>query len=354
MTIKDIVKSSVFYPFLRKMLLRYSYYKRFDKDAVRKKLVALGYENPRKELKKIRLANALHLWLPEEYLSYHYDLLSKKGRESYVLNWEKDYFAKKVNPKKCWDILNDKYASYLHFKKYYKRDAIGVLFKNESEEINELRSFLSNKERVIVKPLSGGSGHGVMIFEGVEFEEVQKFYSLLSTNYRDCIIEEVINQDERMAKFHPSSVNTLRMSVIRNGEDNVLFHPFMRIGMGGAIVDNGGKGGILASIDTSSGIITGAVTEDGREYVIHPDTKIPIIGFKIPLWEEAKDFTRQLMDALPEGIYMSWDIALSEKGWLMIEGNVQGQLFGQQLPNHHGVKDELNVICAKLNVNIYD
>lgn len=233
MSIKTIIKSSVFYPFLRKMLLRYSYYKRFDKEAVRKKLVALEYDNPRKELRKIRLANALRLWLPEEYLSYHYDLLSKKGRKSYVLNWEKDCFVKKVNPKKCWDILNDKYASYLHFKEFYKRDAIGFLFKNESEEINELRSFLSNKEKIIVKPLSGGSGHGVRIFEGAEIEDVQKFYSLLSTIYRDCIIEEVIYQDERMAKFHPSSVNTLRMSVIRIGEYEVLFHPFMRIGMGG-------------------------------------------------------------------------------------------------------------------------
>lgn len=60
------------------------------------------------------------------------------------------------------------------------------------------------------------------------------------------------------------------------------------------------------------------------------------------------------MDALPEGIYMSWDIALSEKGWLMIEGNVQGQFFGQQLPIHREIKDELNDICEKLNVNIYD
>lgn len=354
MTIKGIVKSSVFYPFLRKMLLRYSYFKHFDKEAVKKKLVALGYENPQKELRKIRLANVFHLWLPEEYLSYHYELLSKKGRKSYVLNWEKDLFAKKVNPQRCWDILNDKYASYQHFKEFYKRDAIGFHFKNVTDELNELRSFLSNKESVIVKPLSGGSGHGVKIFEGAEINDAQKFYSLLSANYKDCIIEEVIKQDERMARFHPSSVNTLRMPAIRIREEIIFLHPGMRIGMGEAIVDNAGSGGILAAIDEVSGIICAAATEDGREYVIHPETGVPIIGFKIPFWNEAKDFTRQLMEALPEGKYISWDIALSDKGWLMIEGNVQGQFFGRQLPIHRGIKDELNDICAKLDVNIYD
>ena len=53
-----------------------------------------------------------HLWLPWEYICYQYDMLSPKGRKSFVLNWEKDEFANLVNTKESRSVLDDIYATY--------------------------------------------------------------------------------------------------------------------------------------------------------------------------------------------------------------------------------------------------
>lgn len=290
------------------------------------------------------------LWLPEEYLSYHYEFLSRKGRKQYVLNWEKEVFAAAVNKDSVHDLLDDKYGSFLVFKDFYKRDMIQVDFAKIDADAVE--SFLSRHPKVIVKLNTSGGGHGIKVIDVNDFENVNEILDQLQKQYKSkkIVIEELINQDARMACLHPQSVNTLRMPAIRLGEEVLLWHPGMRIGRGESIVDNGGSGGILAAIDIDTGLIKAAATEDGTDYCVHPDSKIPIIGYKIPLWNEAQAFTKELMNALPDGVYVSWDLALSDKGWMMVEGNSRGQLFGRQLPIHRGIRKEFEEIKNKLKV----
>lgn len=292
----------------------------------------------------------MKLWLPEEYLSYHYELLSRKGKKQYVLNWEKEVFASAVNNKCVHDLLDDKYGSFLFFKVFYKREIVQVDF--EKQDMDMIMSFLSRHPKAIVKQNTSGGGHGIQIIDIKDFDGIEALLEQLKKRYKSkkIIIEELINQDVRMACFHPQSVNTLRMPAIRLSDEVLLWHPGMRIGRGQSIVDNGGSGGILAAIDIDTGIIKAAATEDGTDYCVHPDTNIPIIGYKIPMWKEAQAFTKELMQAFPEGVYVSWDLALSDRGWVMVEGNSRGQLFGRQLPIHRGIRNEFEEIKDKLKV----
>ena len=289
----------------------------------------------------------IKLWLPEEYFSYHYESITRKERQKFVLNWEKDVFAKTVNSKKVHQLLDDKYASFLHFKGFYQREMVLIDF---NEDLAKAKSFFEKHPQAIIKKNTGGSGHGVQIVDAHNYSCIDELYFSLKNQYdsKKIVLEELIQQDSKMASLHPQSVNTLRMPTIRIAENILFFHPGMRIGRGDSIVDNGGSGGILAAIDEKTGCIKAAAVEDGTDYIIHPDTKIPLIGFQIPFWEEAKAFTIKLMKALPEGVYISWDIALSEKGWVMVEGNSRGQFFGRQLPIHTGIRDEFDEIKKKL------
>ena len=137
--------------------------------------------------------------------------------------------------------------------------------------------------------------------------------------------------------MHPASVNTVRVPVVKkkNG-DIVIFHPFFRIGLGDSVVDNRC---ILCNVDVETGIVyTDGVDKWGNRYIIHPDTKRQIVGFNIPNWKELMDLVKKVSSETSNR-YIGWDFALSENGWVMVEGN-EGQ-FVMQRANKKGLLDEL-------------
>lgn len=343
-TIQDRILSGSF----TRLYYHYLYWVKFfsRRNAIKSKMSSKPKEEQISMI-KVWWIMVIKLWLPAEYFSYHYKFLTRKERRKYVLNWEKDVFANKVNNERVHTLLDDKYASFLHFREFYQREVVLINF---DDDLSKAKSFFNRHPKAIVKKNTGGGGHAVQIVDVHNYSSIDALYFSLKNQYhsKKIVLEELIQQDSKMGSLHPQSVNTLRMSAIRIAEDILFFHPFMRIGRGDSIVDNGGRGGILAAIDEKTGCIIAAVVEDGTDYTVHPDTNIPLIGFQIPFWEEAKAFTIKLMEALPEGVYISWDIALSEKGWVMIEGNSRGQFLGQQSPIHKGVRDEFEEIKKKL------
>ena len=344
-TIKERIISSPF----RRLYYHYIYWTVFfsNRGAIKRNLLSRPKEE-RPSMFKVWWVMVIKLWLPEEYFSYHYESLTRKERRKYVLNWEKDVFANKVNNKSVQKLLDDKYASYMHFRQFYQREMVLIDF---NDDLSKAKSFFEAHPKAIIKKNTGGSGHGVQIVNTHDYPGIDNLYFSLKEQYesKKIILEELIQQHPKMSSLHPQSVNTLRMPTIHVKDEILFFHPGMRIGRGDSIVDNGGSGGILAAIDEQTGCIKAAAIEDGTDYIVHPDTNIPLIGFQIPLWEEAKAFTMKLMQALPEGVYISWDIALTEKGWVMVEGNSRGQFFGRQLPIHKGVRDEFEEIKKNLN-----
>ena len=108
------------------------------------------------------------------------------------------------------------------------------------------------------------------------------------------ILEELIIQSEVVSKFHPASVNTVRVPTIRLDNDTLIVNPFFRIGQNENHVDNAGAGGIICDIDTETGCIFAAADEHGNTYTTHPNTHENLIGFQIPRWDEAKMLVKKL------------------------------------------------------------
>ena len=60
-------------------------------------------------------------------------------------------------------------------------------------------------------------------------------------------------------------------------------------------------------------------------------------GWRIPRWNELIETAENLFrECLPENKYIGFDFALTDNGWVLIEGN-WGQFVGQY--NGMGVKD---------------
>lgn len=95
------------------------------------------------------------------------------------------------------------------------------------------------------------------------------------------------------------------------------------MGVNNSHLDNFSSGGIGAPVDIDTGIIFYPATNKlGQEYLIHPDSKKQIVGFKIPNWEEYKNFALKLALKFPTMRYIGWDIVKDKQGnYTVIEGN---------------------------------
>ncbi len=94
-----------------------------------------------------------------------------------------------------------------------------------------------------------------------------------------------------------------------------------------AIVDNFHKGGIVSRVEMTSGALGPASDAGvGRPciwYEAHPLTGARIGGRILPQWRETVALVEQAHAAFPDRIVVGWDVAITERGPMIIEGNVQ-------------------------------
>lgn len=283
-----------------------------------------------------------------EYLMFKFYEMSSDERREYIPTLERIGWCERMNNIKNEALFDDKSATYLKFKKYYHRDLIGIFGKKGELEI--FKVFVSKHPRFIVKPYDGACGRGIKIIDS-NGQSVEYLFSKLTDEYRNGFVaEELILQCLEMAKFHPESVNTVRMTTIRYDDRVDIIHPFLRTGRGKSVVDNGGSGGIINAIDADTGKIIGSADEMGIHYINHPDSNIPLIGYQMPCWDEAKALARELAYIMPDTRYCGWDLALTDNGWVLQEANDRGEFVGFQLPIKKGFRSELMNIIKELGV----
>ena len=139
----------------------------------------------------------------------------------------------------------------------------------------------------------------------------------------DCIAEGILQNDERLAAFNPSSLNTVRVVTLYNGEHFEVFGAVVRFGRAGSAVDNVSAGGLYAALDPSTGeIITDGMDMTGKRWPRHPDSGKDFRGFRIPRWDKVLDTVKDAVKVLPDIRIAGWDIALLHDGSVaLVEGN---------------------------------
>ena len=285
----------------------------------------------------------------DEYIMYHFDERSFDERREFICTRERATYCERLNRPENQMIFDDKGKTYEVFKKYFRRDLIEIVGWRESEK-KQLNDFVGKHSQFIIKPFNGGNGQGIQIIDTVKYESFEALYQYLQEEYKDGFVaEELIIQAKELAEIHPESVNTMRIFTVRF-DDRVEFLPFAwRVGRGSSCVDNGGSGGIFCALD-ENGTIIKTSDEKGKFYDVHPDTKHPLIGFAIPRFDEAKQLAKELAMVVPSNRYCGWDLALTDDGWIMQEGNWQGGIVAFQCPLQKGYRKELDAIMQELHL----
>lgn len=305
------------------------------------------------------MANFQDYWKPEEKPSvvrdmiyclhrfgvdfqdyWSYDFVShqdRQYRESYISDKLRYHYCDILNAPGLEALMTDKYSCYENYGKFYKREV--VLCTSEADK-EKFMSFASRHESFIFKPLSAHSGRGICIVR-TEDTDMETFFSERVAQ-GDFIIEELIRQADPVSSLHPTSVNTVRVvTFVLNGQAQI-FASTLRVGRGGAELDNAGSGGIYAIVDPETGVVdTDAVDHKRNHYSAHPDTGVTFKGFQLPQWDSAVEFVKEMATTLEGTTLVAWDIAYSDKGWVMVEANDNGAWRVIQSNRPSGLRDKL-------------
>ena len=330
-------------PLAKKRWVHYILYQKKKKNAPAIIQRFSGNVSPERKAELLRLmrqAMVDYRWNFEEFFLFGYENLSKEEIKSFAPEFDKNIFCAKVNDEHDQAVFYSKWNTYLHFKDYYKRDIIEIRSVGDLSS-ETFSSFAEKHRRFMLKPESKSCGRGIRIIETESVEDARKqLEAICLGGETEFILEEVVAQSKEMARLHPDSVNTVRFPTFRLDDRVHIFPPYLRMGQGGSIVDNAGSGGVFGLVDLETGRVYAACDELGNSYEVHPDTKEQIIGFTVPRWEEAVALAKELITVLPTVRWVGWDLALTDDGWVMIEGNERAQ-FVFQIPDKKGCRKEV-------------
>lgn len=275
----------------------------------------------------------------EEYLIYRFDRKDNKQRREYIINATRDEACSHINKPEAQAMLLDKYRCSQYFKDYYCRP---TMLLTPSTSVEDFLQFTTPLDAVVVKPLSQCAGRGVRKIEGSTPEAWRQHFADIQNDGGNHILEALIVQAPELAQWHSSSINTVRAyTMLIDGRFSIL-GTFLRCGRGGSFIDNCSAGGLMATIDPVSGIIsTPASDEYGNQFNTHPDSGLQFLNAKIPLWDNLLALLSTLAHRIPQLGYVAWDLALTPSGWVMVEGN-KGQYFGAQVTLKKGLQSEFN------------
>lgn len=142
------------------------------------------------------------------------------------------------------------------------------------------------------------------------------------------LIQECLENHPAMRDLG-SSLTSLRINCIRN--EKGIFeatNAVLKMSLtGGTGVDNFHQGGAVAKVDIKTGIVSAAADSWLRHpclwHKVHPATKARIEGRQLPLWPEVTAMVEKTHLLFPDRTLLGFDVAITERGPVIIEGNVQ-------------------------------
>lgn len=272
-----------------------------------------------------------HGFNTSEYMNFEVFKMNHREKKTFNSSARSIKIVKKTNPGTNGkrELLDNKFVFNKEFGKFIQREWIYA--PESSEEV--IRSFLERHEAVIIKPVGKSRGDGI---QRVICDETKENMSAFVDKVKKCemLIEECVQQHHDMSAVNESSVNTIRVNTIRDKEGTVRFIAAnLRGGAQGSILDNLHAGGAQYPIDVETGIIIrGGVRYDGAKNILfHPGSNKKMIGMEIPNWDKLKEMITEAGTMTGDIRYVGWDVAITEEGCELIEGNSNQGCNGMQL-----------------------
>lgn len=271
------------------------------------------------------------------YLYYHFDCISKKKKAEILMDDEIQEYEKRLNSDIYRYIFNDKKEFYNKFKRYMNRR---IIFLDDCAK-DDFITFVRSYPCIVVKPFNMYAGIGFRKIINKDYTDSQliKEYEMMYGN--NFICEECLINDSAYSRIYDKSLNTVRVNTLIKKDGSVeIISIVNQFGSGGSVTDNDEEMGIWAGVNIDTGIVDCAEKNDETAvyYDVHPDTGERIIGFYNERINEIKELAKELALVVPEERLIGWDIAVTDKGLELIEGNVTPELGIVQAMSGYGYR----------------
>ena len=254
---------------------------------------------------------------PHNYINFEFYKLKDRERRKFLTMRRTAKVEKHFNNPIYANYFNDKKLFNETFSEFVNREWIYAPDKSDEEIIG----FIQDIGKVIVKPTDLSSGKGIYVIAKGNILDKDNFCQEVKKN--KCLIEEFIRQHPEVSSLNSRTVNSVRVyTLIDSSNESSIIFAALRVGSDKGDVDNYHSGGVGYPIDINTGIIR----KPGRDlknnsHLYHPSTGKRMVGYQLPNWDGLTKFVLAATKVFPQSRYIGWDVAITEDGFEMIEGN---------------------------------
>lgn len=273
-----------------------------------------------------------------EYFYYRFYEKKKSARMTYATMGFMYEFQRRFNPPAARYLLADKRFFFQTYSQFIGREWISL----QKLKIEEFKAFLQNKNKVVLKNSLCGGGKSVKVYDLKSYGPVELICEAKKYNFD--IAEAFIYQHPALQDLSPNSLNTIR--IVTQITDNLTVDVIGAILRMGVLkdTDNLSSGGIACKIDIDKGqICSNAISFDISLPLLsaHPVSGIDLIGFQVPFWKEIIGICRKAALVNIDNKSIGWDVAVTSKGPILLEGNHDWGARLWQIPEDRGLKHTL-------------
>jgi hypothetical protein len=241
------------------------------------------------------------------------------------------------------------------------RSLDGESLRTVAELGNFIRRF--RQEGFAFKPAEGMRGHLVLILTGSSPDDPDSFLTLAGERYDAAalvaaarntaalesqapganlspfLIEERIRPHPAMAEFIGPTLCTVRVVTIvaLDGSPRIVAS-VLKLQPKPLGVDHLMYGALGCWVDPDTGRLGPGRTRANCAYTsVIPGTDRSFVGYRLPCWEQVKEVALQAAVAFPWARSIGWDIGISDRGPVVIEGNQKWSPSLVQLPAPYGL-----------------
>jgi len=225
--------------------------------------------------------------------------------------------------------------------------------------LRKLPDYLGERADFVVKPNHGSAGRGVLVIVGrdktdylrhngerLTLEELrQHLSSVLSGMYSlgghpdQAILQQRVRLHPDFEPLSYKGIPDIRVVLYRNEPAMAMLRLPTRESNGRA---NLHQGGIGVGVDLDTGMTNHAVLRN-RAVSLHPDTRLPVVGMRVPYWSDVLKMSRRIAGEVGLG-YVGVDIVVdAEQGPMLLEANARPGL-AIQIANNKGLLQRLAAI----------
>ncbi len=310
-------------------------------------------------LKDLVTLGVFYRKFPGHYFSRY---LFKKGKTNIKDYFPDDFLYHGIKPllndRECRDVLENKLFFHLYYAQFdvlvpkilmhnYKTT---FFFNGEHLQISNYEDFVimlaklfeiePSRDSMFIKKTfwSYGGDKVFKIYRSQVADRSQPIADLYSEVIKsDFLFQETVIQHPALNKLNPFCLNTIRFDTFIDKEGKVdLISGYIRMSINKNHVDNISSGGCLVGID----LRTGRLKKEGYSTFSYYGVKLlsshPITGtvfedFEIPHFDKAKSLTLEAARLIPGLRIVGWDVAIGESGPVLIEGNSDYGMTGNDL-----------------------